>query len=91
MLLKVLLPGVSIWVEVLVKVTVLVPVPAVKVPLTVDQFPETLKAPEGAIKVPVPPAGNVTVDVFTFPDEPVNVPAETVNPPLNACVPAPAW
>ena len=47
------------------------------------KLPETFIVPLGAIRVP---DEIFTFEVVTVPDEPVNVPPLTVNPPLNVCV-----
>ena len=60
----------------------------VGVPLTA-QLPDTSNVPLalGAVKVP---EDSVTLVVVTVPDDPVNVPPETVNPPFKVWVPVDA-
>ena len=48
-----------------------------------EKLPDTFIVPDGAVKVPLL---TVTFVAVTVPAAPVNVPPETVNPPLNVCV-----
>ena len=48
--------------------------PGEKVPPDFDQFPETVKFPDGAVKVPLL---KVKVVVLIFPDEPVKTPTNS--------------
>ena len=65
-----------------------VPLLCVNVPPVWDQLPDTLNVAEGAVKVP---EDNVTAVVVTSPLDPVNVPPDTVNPPLKVCRAVEAW
>ena len=73
------------WSPVPLKVTV--PCPGVNVPPLFVQLPDTLKAPLGAVSVPLE---RITLVTSTSPLEPVNVPPEMVSPPLKVWVAVPA-
>lgn len=83
MVLKLVPPLLSVCVpEVPSKVTVFEP--GVKVPPVWAQFPDTVKAPLGAVRVP---EDKVTAPfTSTVPVEPVKVAPETVTPPLKVLV-----
>ena len=68
-------------------VTVLLP--GVNVPPLFAQLPETVKVPEGAVRVPLERVK--TPFTSTSPEDPVNVPPDTVRPPLKVCVAVFAW
>ena len=79
--LKIVEPEFSVCVPEPVKVTVFVP--GVNVPPVLDQLPETLKAPDGAVSIP---ELSIILLVAIVQVDPVNVPPDIVRPPLSVCI-----